>query len=849
MRRAYLALACLLAAFVFSGQMLMSAPAAQASPTSMAVAPAFNDEGISPTDGAATAASLDGGSSSYSNQALAAVGFGSGATIQAQGSTFQWPTVASGHADNWQAAGQVIPVSPSFGSGGALAFLGAASNGPSTGAATITYLDGSRQTFTLGFSDWTLNGGAGKLMSGNTIAATTPYRDHKNGSEQQVKTYVFYTAMATLPGKTVVSVTLPSSVNQGRLHIFAIGGKTGVFPFNNEGASPKDGAPTTANFDGGFYSYSNHALAAAGFNSGASVTVNGVTFHWPAITNGATDNWLSYGQTIPLTLVGGGAVSFLGASADGPASGAGVITYSDHSTQSYTLSLSDWTLGGGSQSLGDGNIIAATTPYRDRSDGAIRTVNTYVFYTAIATTPDKTVASVTLPTNYGPGQLHVFAVSGIGPTGQPPSPVNWSTYLNGIDHRGYNSAETILTSANFGSIQEKWEAHGGLAISDQPVEDNGVLYWGSWDGNMHATNLSGASVWTQYLGQNSSANCDPQTAGIASTGAIGAIGSTPVVFVGGGNAYFYALNASTGAIIWKTSLGATPAHFLWGSPTLYNGSIYIGIASFGDCPLVQGGLYQLNASTGAVQHFFAAAPSGCTGDGVWGTPSIDAATNIVYFATGNSGACATHELYGDAIVALNTADLSLISFWTVPSSQQTGDGDFGSTPTLFTAGSRKMLGLANKNGYYYALDRTNLAAGPVWEERIAFDTGDCPQCGDGSISPSAWDGTTLYVAGGNTTINGSACQGSVRGLNPTNGSVLWAHCLNAGPVMGAVTAIPGVVVVTQGPWVNAVSATTGASLFSWEEPNQNTVFMSAACVVNGRLYAASGSGNLFAFGL
>ncbi|HUY78389.1 MAG TPA: PQQ-binding-like beta-propeller repeat protein [Ktedonobacterales bacterium] len=846
MRRACLALACALAMLAFGGQLIMSAPAASANP---ALNPALNNEGISPVDGAATTANFDGAGSSYSNHALAAVGFASGANVHTQGLTFQWPTVANGTSDNWEASGQVITVAPSVASSGLIALLGASSNGPSTGTATLTFTDATTQTFTLGFSDWTLNAGRSTVMSGDTIVATTTYRDQTNGGHQSVKTYVFYTAVTFPVGKTVASVTLPSTTSKGQIHVFAVSGRATSSATNNEGVSPRDGARTAANYDGGGYNYSNTALAAAGVVSGGSVTTNGVTFNWPTIAEGAHDNWIPAGQIIPVTATGGGALAFLGSATNGPSSGTAAITYTDNTVQTFTLSFSDWTLGAGRQPLADGNTVVATTSYRDKNDGSRQTVTTYLYYTSVATLAGKTVASVQLPTSDGPGSLHIFAVGGVGPTVLPPSPTDWSTYLGSIDHTGYNSAETILTSSTISSLHEKWEAHGGLAISAQPIQSNGVLYWGSWDGNMHATNLAGASIWTHNLGQNTDANCTPQTAGIASTPTIGAIGATTVVFVGGGNANFYALDAATGAVLWKTSLGATPAHFLWGSPTVYNGSVYIGIASFGDCPLVQGGLYQLDATTGAVQHFFATVPNGCVGNGVWGTPTVDSATNTVYFATGNGGSCSANESMRDSLIAVNATNLSLISSWAVPASQETSDGDFGNTPTLFTAGSRKMIGLANKNGIYYAFDRANISAGPVWQERVAFDSGDCPQCGDGSISPSAWDGTTLYVAGGNTTISGSSCRGSVRALNPANGAVLWAHCLTAGTVMAAVDAIPGVVIVTEGAWVNALSTATGATLFSFEEPNHSTVFMSAASVVNGRLYAASGSGNLFAFGL
>ena len=134
-----------------------------------------------------------------------------------------------------------------------------------------------------------------------------------------------------------------------------------------------------------------------------------------------------------------------------------------------------------------------------------------------------------------------------------------------------------------------------------------MIYWGSWDGNEHATNRNGAQVWQTGLGYTYSSQCD-DLVGVASTATIATVGiggkSTPVVFVGGGNASSYALNGNTGAIIWQTSLGTSPDNFIWSSPVYYRGSIYIGLASLGDCPLVQGKLFRLNATTGAIRNTF-----------------------------------------------------------------------------------------------------------------------------------------------------------------------------------------------------------------------------------------------------
>ena|SRR5215469_1138509 len=153
----------------------------------------------------------------------------------------------------------------------------------------------------------------------------------------------------------------------------------------------------------------------------------------------------------------------------------------------------------------------------------------------------------------------------------------------------------------------------------------------------------------------------------------------------------------------------------------------IGVASFGDCPLIRGKLVELNASTGAIEHTFYTRPRGCIGAGVWGSPTIDTADNAVYFATGNANPRSKNEPYSIAVVKLHATNLSYIDSWQVPANQQVSDGDFGSTPTLFRAtigGSmHNLVGVANKNGVYYALDRTNLHQGPVWQTKIADSIG------------------------------------------------------------------------------------------------------------------------------
>ena len=432
---------------------------------------------------------------------------------------------------------------------------------------------------------------------------------------------------------------------------------------------------------------------------------------------------------------------------------------------------------------------------------------------------------------------------------------NWSTYLKNGGRTGFNSAETVVTPRTAPDLAQLWADTAGGAVSAEPIQVNGVVYYGSWDGHERAVNAAtGTQRWSAFLGQTTHTSCNPPTVGVASTATIGTITvngtATQAVFVAGGNGNFYALNASTGAVIWKTPLDTKLHGFLWSSPLLYHGSIYEGLASCGDSR-ARGGITQLNAATGAVRHTLHTAPRGCLGANVWGSPAVDTATGDIYFGTGNAGSCNSPEPLAASVVKTDSS-LSLRSSWQVPASQQpTRDSDFGSTPTLFTATIggvvHRMVGLQNKGGIYYAFDRSAISKGPLWHKRMAVG-GACPQCGKADISPSAWDGHHLFVGGEQTTIKGATCAGSIRELQAATGKSAWAHCLQTGPVLGAVTAVRGVAFFGAGNTAYAVRVSTGATLWRHRDTTSGSNFWGAPAISNGQVYFGNQDGNLYAFG-
>lgn len=428
---------------------------------------------------------------------------------------------------------------------------------------------------------------------------------------------------------------------------------------------------------------------------------------------------------------------------------------------------------------------------------------------------------------------------------------NWSTYLGDIGHSGFNGSETIINTTTAPNLKQYWRRRisgkVNVKITTQPIAANGMLYWGSWDGIEHASRLSnGTDVWTANLGQTT--DCRNEHLGVLSTATVASVliggVTTPVVFVGGGNNNLYALDANSGTVLWNTPLGSPLNSFLYSSPTLFNGSVYIGVSGNADCSHAQGQLVQIDASTGTVQNIFNVVPVGCTGGSIWTSPTIDALTGIVYVSTGEKGSCSTKEKLVETLIALNASNLSFVGSWSVPASEMIPDGDFGTSPTLFqatiTGVLHNMVGLANKSGIYYAFDRGNISAGPMWQVRLGTAPGP-------SLSTSAWDGTSLYVAAGNSIVNGVTCTASLSALDPASGANRWEDCLDFDPY-GPVTAVPGLVEVALGNSIAIFDSSTGNKLFNFQDTLRHSNFLGPGSISNGVLYQGNCDGNLYAFG-
>jgi polyvinyl alcohol dehydrogenase (cytochrome) len=324
---------------------------------------------------------------------------------------------------------------------------------------------------------------------------------------------------------------------------------------------------------------------------------------------------------------------------------------------------------------------------------------------------------------------------------------------------------------------------------------------------------------------------------------------------------------------------------------------YAGIVPGYACCTFRGSMLAIDASTGAVLWKTYMAPVGFPGNAVWGSsPAVDPKRNSLYIATGNNydapdsvlacvsaagddpaaqRACLPADNHFDSIVSLDLATGAIkwatralpFDVWTVscifglPScpSPAGPDYDFGQAPQLFSVKGAngkavEYVGAGQKSGQYWAL---NPDTGAV---RWVTQAGPGGTAG-GLQWGSAVDGTHVYTANANSNL--VSYQGSTAGvwsaIDAGTGEVSWqTRPPNGGSTSGPVTTANGVVfgcsLDSQG-WMYAMDAATGQIL--WQFASGGSC-LSGAAISNGEVFWGSGYSNfgfgtpnnkLYAFGL
>jgi polyvinyl alcohol dehydrogenase (cytochrome) len=226
-----------------------------------------------------------------------------------------------------------------------------------------------------------------------------------------------------------------------------------------------------------------------------------------------------------------------------------------------------------------------------------------------------------------------------------------------------------LNAANVPNLKLKWAfgVPNATQSRSQPAVIAGRLFMASQSGMVYALDArTGCTHWT-YKAQS----------GVRTAVSFGPVGANRyAIYFADAQARAYAVDADTGAEIWSYKVDDHPAARATGAPTLYEGRLYVVTSGVSEetaaampdyeCCKFRGSLTALDAATGALiwKTYTVDEPKprgtstsgkqlwGPAGSPIWSAPTIDAKRGLIYAATGNAYADPPPKT-SDSIVAFD----------------------------------------------------------------------------------------------------------------------------------------------------------------------------------------------------
>jgi polyvinyl alcohol dehydrogenase (cytochrome) len=372
---------------------------------------------------------------------------------------------------------------------------------------------------------------------------------------------------------------------------------------------------------------------------------------------------------------------------------------------------------------------------------------------------------------------------------------DWPAFLFDLRHSSANEADTGIAPEDASSLRRLWDwrpdaptqpGQPPAQLFATPVVHQGRIYIGANTGEFYALQgTTGTVLWTYDMGfQEADRSCGARGITSTATVAIDPATSRATVYVGGADGALYALDADTGELVWKERIFSPEEDgHNWSSPTVAQGRVYMGVSAH--CKsVVRGGVKQFDQATGRLLGAYWTVPEGTVGGSVWSTVAASGDGSIFVSVGADPDGSDSGDSY--AIVRVDSETMTKVDSWQAPLLGT--DLDFGSSPTLFTAtvdGTKTpLVGACNKNGHYYALAQNDLAAGPVWDVQVSGQWPDEGNC----LGAAVWDARSgrLFIAAAQTTVAGEEYRGSVRALDPATGEAVWETGL-PGSVWGSPT--------------------------------------------------------------
>lgn len=514
-----------------------------------------------------------------------------------------------------------------------------------------------------------------------------------------------------------------------------------------------------------------------------------------------------------------------------------------------------------------------------------------------------------------------------------PKTGSWPTY-HGNESGNRFSPLSQINTGNVAKLAPKWMFMVG-APGGGDEHKRGVPSWSGLegtplmvDGVMYVTSVNEAYALDARTGREIWHYGRPRSQGLAGDAGGGINRGVALlgdrVFLGTDNAHLIALHRSTGQLLWDVAMADPKRNYgTTSAPLVVNDLVITGVS--GGDEGVRGFLDAYKASTGERVWRFWTIPSpgepgsetwesaaamehGCAA--TWLTGTYDPDAGLLYWPTGNP--CPDYNgdrrkgdnLYSSSILALDPKTGKLRWYYQF-SPHEVHDWDATETPMLVDANfhgqDRKLLVQANRNGFFYVLDRLTgkvLMAEPfvkklTWAKSIGSDGRPvplpdsqpttqgvrvCPSVGGAANWPSTafhpgtrlfyvmatescavyskseeqWQAGESFYGGGTRRSPGDASRQFLRALDLETGKVAWElpEFGEGSTTSGVIATAGGLVFYTDstGAFV-AVDAKSGKPLWHF-----NTSLRSKASpmtyMLDGQQYIAIAAGpTILTFGL
>jgi len=298
---------------------------------------------------------------------------------------------------------------------------------------------------------------------------------------------------------------------------------------------------------------------------------------------------------------------------------------------------------------------------------------------------------------------------------------NWFMYSG--DYSGQRrSGLDQINASNVSSLVPKWvfqtAATGKLETT--PLVVDGILYATAQDDRAFALDArTGRPIWLyqRQLPTDIRPCCGRVNRGLAILG--------DKVFLGTLDAHVVALDAKTGNVIWDVAAADYRTGYSFTvAPLAINDVVVIGVSGgeYG----VRGFIDAYDATTGKQRWRFYTVPgpgepghdsweggSWKTGGApAWNSGTYDAATNQIFWTTGNPAPSnrgegrAGDNLYSNSLLALN-ADSGKLNWYFQFTKHDEHDWDATQIPVMIDRDGRHLIAQANRNGFFYVIDRSN----------------------------------------------------------------------------------------------------------------------------------------------